>query len=64
MRCGYILILFLNRSSKTSNFSDFPSKVGSDAVRAFGIGSVVVLLLSGANKVRAAVGRSFDGGWL
>ena len=57
-------MLFLKISSKSSTFSDFPSKVGSDAVRAFGMGSIVMLLLSGANKVRAAAGRSFDGDWL
>ena len=29
-------MLLRNKSSKSSNLSDFPSKVGSDAVRAFG----------------------------
>ena len=28
-------MLLLRRSSKSSTFSDFPSKVGSDAVKAF-----------------------------
>ena len=32
-------MLFCNRSSKSSNFSDLSSKTGSEAVSAFGIGS-------------------------
>ena len=34
-------MLFLNRSSKSSNFSDLQSKTGSEAVSAFGIGSTL-----------------------
>ena len=30
-------MLFRNKSSKKSNFSDLPSNTGRDAVRAFGI---------------------------
>ena len=47
-----------------SNFSDFPSNVPSDAVRAFGIGSVVLSFLSVVNSDLAAMGRSLSGGWL
>ena len=58
------MILLRKRSSKSSNFSDFPSKVGSDAVSAFGMGNAVPSFLSVANKVLATIGRFFDVGWL
>ena len=57
-------MLLRKRSSKNSNFSDFPSNVGSDAVKAFGIGSAVLSFFSDANRVLANTGRSFDVGWL
>ena len=57
-------MLLLRRSSKSSTFSDFPSKVGSDAVKAFGIGSAVLSFFSDANRVLATTGRSFGVGWL
>ena len=62
VRCGYIFMLLRNKSSKSSNKSDFPSKVGSDAVRAFGMGSVVESILSAPNSVLAAAGRSLVAG--
>ena len=64
VRCGYIFRLLRKRSSKRSHFSDFPSKVGRDAVRAFGMGNVVPSFLSEANRVLATAGRSFYVGWL
>ena len=42
----------------------FKSKVGSDAVSAFGMGNAVPSFLSVANNVLATIGRSFDVGWL
>ena len=51
-------MLLRNKSSKSSSLSDFPSKVGSGAVRAFGMGSVVGSVLSAPNSVLAAAGRS------
>ena len=55
-------MLFRNRSSKSSNFSDLPSKTGSESVSAFGTG----IRLSdgnvcgwGANSILDNEGRSF-----
>ena len=55
-------MLFRNRSSKSSNFSDLPSKTGSEAVSAFGIGSRLVdgnVYGCGANSILDVEGRSF-----
>ena len=57
-------MLLQQRSSNNSNLTDFPSKVGSDAVSAFGINSVLPSFLSVAKSVLATLGRSFDAGWL
>ena len=60
---GYILILFRNKSSNSSNFSDLPSNTGSEAVSAFGIGSRLAdgnVCGCGANRMFDVVGRSFD----
>ena len=46
------------------NFLVFPSNVGSDAVRAFGIGNAELSLLSAPKSVLATAGRSFHAGWL
>ena len=64
MRCGYILTLLRKRSSKSSNFSDFPSNVGSDAVRAFGISSKELSFYSAPKSVLTTAGRFLDAGWL
>ena len=56
------MILLRNRSSKSSNFSDLPSKTGSEAVSAFGIGSRLVagnVCGCGANRILDVEGRSF-----
>ena len=56
------MILFLKRSSKSSNFSDLPSKTGSEAVKAFGIGgrlAVGNVCGCGANRILDVEGRSF-----
>ena len=56
------MILFRNRSSKSSNFLDLPSKTGSEAVSAFGIGSRLVdgiVCGCGANSILDVEGRSF-----
>ena len=57
-------MLLRKRSSNSSNFSDFPSKNGRDAVEVFGMGNVVPSFLSVAKSVLATTGRSFDAGWL
>ena len=54
-------MLFRKRFLKNSNFSDFRSNVGNDAVRAFGIGSVM-WFFSDTKSVLATAGRSFDAG--
>ena len=54
--------MFRNRSSKSSNFSDLPSKTGSEAVSAFGIGSWLTggkVCGWGANSILDVEGRSF-----
>ena len=57
-------MLFRKGSSKGSNISVFPSKVGGEAVSAFGMGNAALSFLSGVKSAVAAVGRSFDAGWL
>ena len=57
-------MLIGKKSSKSSNFSDVRSKVGSDAVSAFCMGRKVVSLLSITKCDLAFAGRSFDAGWL
>ena len=55
-------MLFRNRSSKRSNFSDLPSKTGSEAGSAFGIGSRLAdgnVCCWVANSVLDVEGRSF-----
>ena len=56
------MILFRNRVLKKFNFSDLPSKTGSEAVSAFGIGSRLVagnVCGCGANRILDVEGRSF-----
>ena len=55
-------MLFLNRSPKSSYFSDLPSKTGSEAVSAFDIGSRLAdgdVCGWGANSIFDVEGRSF-----
>ena len=55
-------MLFRNRSSKSSNFSDLPSKNGSEEVNAFGIGSRLAdgnVCGWGAKSILDVEGRSF-----
>ena len=55
-------MLFRNRSTKSSNFSDSPSKTGSEAVSAFGMGSRLAdgnVCGWGANRMFNVEGRSF-----
>ena len=54
-------MLFRNKSLKGSNFSDLPSKTGSEDVSAFGIGNRLVdgkVCGCGANKILDVEGRS------
>ena len=57
VRCGYILMLLRKRSSSSSNFSVLTSNAGSDAVSAFGMGSVVLSVSCGAKSNLATLGR-------
>ena len=54
-------MLLQERSPNRPNFSDLSSNIGSDAVSAFGLGNVVLSLLSGAKSVLSTLlGRSLD----
>ena len=58
--------LFRKRSSNNSNFSHVPSKVGSEVVRALGMGIVLLtsIWLDVLSDVLVIFGRSFAGDWL
>ena len=57
-------MLLQKRTSNNPIFSDFLSKVGSDDVSAFGMGSVELSFLSGAKIVLSTMGPSLDADWL